>query len=170
MSQDLHFKLPQFDIPDYGEPIILLHTLSTPVAAKGPILTWMVDEKPARRIRYGLLVSIRTKQGDSGTGLVSAVVEMRRHWITWMVSSGAAKCHVQIPVPWCSLSAIEVVAHEKHYRDLFRTPRAHRDDPARALPSVSTLYPYKHHITPEERGLLEERLARITRRHHQWAR
>ena len=168
-SPSNHYTLPALDLPDSGEPVIVLTVLAHPELGYGRSLTWIVDKQPSRRIGYGQLVSLRTSSsGSSGTGMLTSVTDLRRHWITWTVASGAIKCRVRVPISWSVMHGVEAIAHAKHYHILPSTPPPHRDDPVARIPSHSTSYPYQHDITPEEQQHLSEKLEGITRKKWHW--
>ena len=162
-------SLPPLHMPDFGEPVITLHVRHIPVTDRSNLLTWVVEQRPRRRIGYGQLVSLRTPDGQSGIGLIASATDLRRHWITWHITSDEATCKVQIPIPWSDLSGIEAAAHIKHYRHLPALPPPHKDDAsARNCTPATTTYPYDTKIPPHERKALYERLETITKKRWQW--
>ncbi|EPS93441.1 hypothetical protein FOMPIDRAFT_1055960 [Fomitopsis schrenkii] len=162
------YVLPPLELPDVGETIIPLHVLPLPTADQGALLIWTVDERPSRKVRYGQLVSMRTPESHTGIGMLTAVSELRRYWITWTVSSDSARCKICIPTSWTVLSGVEAVAHEKHYITLPSSPPPHREDPIWRLPSFVIPYPYKTDTTPDEKELMHKKLEAITMRKWQW--
>ena len=108
------------------------------------------------------------KSGCTGPGLLTAIVELRQHWVTWAVSGGPTKCHLRIPVSWTAMTGVEAIAHVKHYQKLPATPAPHplavpttHDDNFKACP-------YTHSLTEEERDRLATRLDEITSRKWEW--
>lgn len=159
--------LPTLNIPDVGEPIIRFNVLPYPSTDQSRLLTWTVDERPSRKVRFGQLVSMWTPRSRSGTGMLTAITDLRRYWVTWTVSCDTAKCKIRIPISWTVLPKLEATAHEKHYLALPNTPQPHHSDPILET-SFTTTYPYQHEVTPEEKKTLEGKLETITRRKWQW--
>ncbi|EPS95044.1 hypothetical protein FOMPIDRAFT_117309 [Fomitopsis schrenkii] len=157
-----HYALPPLSLGDMGEPVIVLAVRKHPELGHGRSLTWIVDERPNRRVGYGHLVSLRTQSGSTGTGMLEAITSLSRYWVTWTVSDDRNRCAVRIPISWSELTGIAAVAHAKHYDTLPRLPPPHTADPVARLTPQHTTYPYDSNLTTEERVLLNTKLRSIT--------
>ena len=159
--------LPTLTTPNNGEAVIAVTVKELPLKGEGGAKTWVVDEAPSRRLGNGQLVSLKNSQGETGPGLLSAITDLRQHWITWSVSGGPEKVRVQIPIPWADMTGVGAMAHAKLFNTLPPHPAPHQD----ATPDTSIAegqYPYAYDIGEKEQSELEERLDGITKRKWEW--
>ncbi|EPS97600.1 hypothetical protein FOMPIDRAFT_82354 [Fomitopsis schrenkii] len=162
--------LPTLSLPHNNETVITVKVLDEPTARTKGILEWMTDEPPARRLGNGQLISMRNSSGETGPGLLSAVADLRKHWITWTVSGGPARCHLSVPIPWAAMTGVEAVAHTRHYRSLPDLPAPHRHtlNIPHILDATQLESPYDTALDRSELDNLESRLQSITQKRWEW--
>ena len=161
------YPLPRLKFPNDGERVIAVKVLLRPFVGRAGYTTWVVDERPARRVGHGQLVELYTHHARSGIGMLSAITDLTRHWVTWTIVGSQTKCSLRVPVPWAVMSGIEGVAHVKHYKSLPALPPPHRA----VAPGIDDgeSNPYSLALTEDELQLSEDRLDGITRG-EQWRR
>ncbi|EPT01619.1 hypothetical protein FOMPIDRAFT_1048514 [Fomitopsis schrenkii] len=161
-------SLPTLSLPHNDETVVVVKVLDEPKARTGGILEWMVDEPPARRLGRGQLISLKNTSGETGPGLLTAVTDLHRHWITWTISGGPTQYRLSIPVPWTAMTGVEAVAHTKHYHLLPDLPPPHSltINPNHPLEGLSS--PYDTSLSREETENLESRLQSITQKCWEW--
>ncbi|EPS97915.1 hypothetical protein FOMPIDRAFT_1051982 [Fomitopsis schrenkii] len=160
--------LPPLLLPDNGEPIITVQVRNDPATDEGRVPIWVADEQPARKLGHGQLISLKNESGNTGPGLLTAITDLRQHWVTWTVSGGPTQCWLRVPIPWSALTGVEAVAHAKHFQALPHTPPPHRLAPPNPSADVNHPYPYQHALEAEELNRLEARLESITRKKWEW--
>ena len=130
---------------------------------------WVVDEAPVRRLGHGQLISLQNDDGQTGPGILTAITDLRRHWITWSVAGGPGKTLIRVPVPWTAMTGVEAIAHVKHYQALPASPPPHGAAPPPPIPfDDEQSCPYTHDLDEYERSRLESRLHDITKRKWEW--
>ena len=162
-----HDTLPVLTIPNDGEEVIAVTVKEQPLKGAGGAKVWVADEAPSRRLGGGQLISLRNSSGATGPGLLTAITDLRQHWITWSVSGSQETVRVQVPVPWTDMTGVGAIAHARHFSALPALPSPHKD----ATPNATTTdgsYPYESNIPENEKQQLEDRLNGITKRKWEW--
>lgn len=167
IKNPIHIPLPDFrslsraDVVD----VVEARVLPCPRFGNRKGTTWTVDEKPDRPVRRGGYVTLRTPtEQTAGVGRISAVTDLRRHWVTFAITGATLPCNIRLPISWAVLDDLERYTHRKYYFDLPPDPRPHeslRDDPRF---EAEDIYPYADG-QPREDGdasEMEQRVARIT--------
>ena len=169
VNSAIHIPLPDFpslsraDVVDVVEAKVL----PRPRFGNRKGTTWTVDEKPDRPVRRGGYVTLRTSsERTAGVGRISAVTDLRRHWVTFAITGATLPCNIRLPIPWVTLDGLERYTHRKYYFNLPPDPRPHeslRDDPRL---ENGDIYPYDDGQPGEDAdaSAMEERVARITNR------
>ena len=160
-------RLPTLTMPSNGEPVIAVTVKDLPLKGEGGTKIWAVDEAPSRRLGSGQLISLKNSQGETGPGLLSAITDLRQHWVTWSISGGPEKARVQIPIPWSDMTGVGAVAHAKMFKALPAQPAPHKDATP-SPPKPDGQYPYASNVGETERPDLEKRLEGITKRKWEW--
>lgn len=164
-NSSIHIPLPDFrSLPcTDGRNVVEARVLPRPRFGKGT--TWTVDEKPDKPVRRGAYVTFRTPtERTAGLGRISAVTDLRRHWVTFAITGATLPCNIRLPISWAKLDDLERYTHRKYYFDLPPDPRPHeslRDDPRL---EAADIYPYDVGNPGEEGDAneMEERVAKIT--------
>ncbi|KAI0726796.1 hypothetical protein C8Q72DRAFT_493684 [Fomitopsis betulina] len=147
----------------HTEPITV-RVLKRPRFGRERGTTWTVDEEPSSRLRRGALITMATPTQQSGTGKLSTVTDLRRHWVTFTISGATQPSHIRVPVAWASLDQLEGYTHARRYFDLPALPEPHES--FRHLPGYNdeTVNPYvadgKWGVNEAE---LEARVTKITK-------
>lgn len=160
--------LPILSIPHNGETVIAVTVLDDPITGKKGVQEWVADEPPSRRLGQGQLVMMKNTSGVSGPGLLTAVTDLRRHWVTWAVSGGPGQCRLSVPIPWSAMTGVEAIAHAKHYQSLPELPVPHHRTLDILNVTSPNKSPYDLALNPEEIASLESRLDEITQRQWEW--
>ncbi|KAH9838425.1 uncharacterized protein C8Q71DRAFT_722610 [Rhodofomes roseus] len=156
------FPLPSLSIEDTGEPVISIHVQPHAEIGNSRGLTWTMNERPAEQLQKGRLITMSAGGEVTGIGRLSAVMDLRRHWVTFAVSGANLPCDIRVPIPWAILEGLESFTHQYHYFGLNNNPPPHtsfRDIPA----FHDTNYnPYEFDIEDEDIASYTRRIADIT--------
>lgn len=159
--------LPLLSTPSHGETVIVVRVQQEQCCEDRRSPAWVVDEKPARKLGRGQLVLLTNNSGRTGPGLLTAITDLRQHWVTWSVSGGPHRVWIRIPIPWTSMTGVEAVAHAKHFCTLPSSPAPHPSaTPTRS--DETDPYPYDQHLDDEEHTRLTARLEAITQKKWEW--
>ncbi|TFY52422.1 hypothetical protein EVJ58_g10030 [Rhodofomes roseus] len=151
------FPLPTLSIADTGEPVIATSVLPHAEIGNSRGLTWTVNERPAAQLQKGRLITMSTGGEVTGIGRLSAVMDLRRHWVTFAVTGANLPCDIRVPIPWAILEGLESFTHQHHYFSLNNTPPPHAS--FRDIPAFHDI-----HYNPYEFDLEEKDIASYTRR------
>ncbi|EPT03197.1 hypothetical protein FOMPIDRAFT_115830 [Fomitopsis schrenkii] len=145
---------------------------SAPVQGEGGEgTTWVVVVSPPRRITRGLIIRIRSNLNEYGSGRLSKVTRLTRHWVSFKVHGITPLTSIRVPIPWAQLSQVEQFEHLTRYAELSPTPvighvfRHTRDD------RLGTVNPYRFEVDSADsylRRQLQLRDARGTDRRIRW--
>ncbi|KAH9841159.1 uncharacterized protein C8Q71DRAFT_855004 [Rhodofomes roseus] len=161
--------LPSFSPLYNGQNELIIEVIILPYPAAYGITdtrrTWTADVEPPAPLKKGSLITLITDSGSSGTGLLSAICELRRHWVTFSISGATPPCNLRVPVPWTRLDGLEGFTHQNHYQSLSDFPPPHHAL-RHAHPKVGPHeYPYARNANEDEIDEFKNRLARITNSH-----
>ncbi|KAH9838267.1 uncharacterized protein C8Q71DRAFT_856231 [Rhodofomes roseus] len=158
------YPLPPFSLPPTNETTIDVRILPLPIVGKGigRGLTWTLDKRPAEQLRKGMSVRFCTDVQMSGLGRLSAIADLRRHWVTFLVSGADQPCNLRVPIPWASLGDLEGYTHQHHYFNLAKLPPPHPSFAQRPAFQNEDENPYEFDIEDEEIPSLSNRIANIT--------
>ncbi|TFY57610.1 hypothetical protein EVJ58_g6918 [Rhodofomes roseus] len=119
------FPLPSLSIATTGEPVTAVRVLPHAEIGNSRGLTWTLDERPAAQLQKGSLITMSAGSEVTGIGRLSAVMDLRRHWVTFAVAGGNLPCDIRVPIPWAILEGLESFTHQHHYFDLKNDPPPH---------------------------------------------
>lgn len=123
----------------------------------------MVERQPEGAIGVSDIVQLRTDAQVSGTGRISTITDLSRHWVTFHIAGGQSRVGIRVPVAWARLDPLARYTHTSQYKLLDDAPPhpSLHDTPRIWHPTVS---PY---ISADDGGdkELEERIAKITNMH-----
>lgn len=163
----MHTFLPCLSTPSNGEPVVAVRVQREPSIDDKKTLVWVADEEPARRLGRGQLISMQNEHGTTGPGLLTAITDLRQHWVTWTVNGGPETCRIRVPIPWTSMTGVEAIAHVRHFHSLPQSPPCHDKARPKAITNNNE-YPYDNNLDENERQRLESRLDEITKRTGEW--
>ncbi|KAH9832458.1 uncharacterized protein C8Q71DRAFT_860855 [Rhodofomes roseus] len=159
-----YIPLPKFSELDNlpASTITQVKIAPKPIFGGGRGLTWVADERPASQLKKGSLISLSTASETSGIGKLSAISDLRRHWVTFTVTGADLPCNLRVPIPWSSLDDLESFTHQRNYFDLNNSPPPHTS--FHHIPAFNNEEenPYEFEITDNEIDSLEDRIAQIT--------
>ena len=167
VNSTIHIPLPDFrslaraDVAD----VVEARVLPRPRFGNRKGTTWTVDEKPDRPVRRGGYVTLRTPtERTAGVGRISAVTDLRRHWVTFAITGATLPCNIRIPISWAALDGLERYTHRKYYFNLPPEPRPHESLRNDSRLEAGNMYPYDDGRPGEDADVseMEERVARIT--------
>ena len=85
-------------------------------------MTWTALARPVIPLQRGLTIALATGPQSSGSGRLSRICGMTRHWVTFGITGSNGTCRLRAPIPWVQLNAIEAHAHSRHFPSLARLP------------------------------------------------
>ncbi|KAH9843019.1 uncharacterized protein C8Q71DRAFT_720401 [Rhodofomes roseus] len=158
------FPLPSFSLPPTNDTSITVRVLPLPIVGKGlgPGLTWTIDERPAEQLEKGRRVIFSTDAQTSGLGNLSAISDLRRHWVTFIVTGADKPCSLRVPIPWASLGDLEGYTHQHHYFNLPNLPPPHPSFAERPAFQNEKENPYEFDIEEDDIPSLAKRITNIT--------
>ncbi|TFY56882.1 hypothetical protein EVJ58_g7372 [Rhodofomes roseus] len=118
--------LPSLSLPPEGLPTMTVKVLPYPITRNECGPTWVANERPMAQIQKGSRITICTDAQSSGIGCLSAITDLRRHWVTFAIVGAQHPCNLRVPIPWAVLDGLESFTHQKHYFDLAKEPPPHR--------------------------------------------
>ena len=126
--------------------------------------TWTVDEEPVSNLQCGTLVILFNNAHESGIGRLSAIVDLRRHWITFTIAGAPFPVFLRVPAPWTRLEGLAAFSYSAHFNSLPFIPgppaSLRRYSQRRAVRTVPQITPPGASETPDE---VMSRIMRITR-------
>ncbi|KAH9829017.1 uncharacterized protein C8Q71DRAFT_863575 [Rhodofomes roseus] len=153
--------LPTLYTPPEGLPIIPVKVLPYPTirGKHGP--TWIADERPTVQLQKGSRITIFTDAQTSGTGRLSVITDLRRHWVTFSIVGAPQPCNLRVPIPWAILDSLESFTHQEHYFNLPNDPSPHRS--FANIPAFRNLNenPYEFEVDEDDVPTLARRIANI---------
>ncbi|KAH9837265.1 uncharacterized protein C8Q71DRAFT_723553 [Rhodofomes roseus] len=157
------YPLPSLDLPPTDEPTIIIKVLPHPIIGRGigRGLTWTADERPAEQLKKGKSIKLCTTTQTSGLGRLSAISDLRRHWVTFAVAGAAQPCNLRVPIPWAALGDLEGFTHQYHYFSLPSLPPPHHTFTNRPAFQNDSENPYEFDIEEDEIPSLANRIANI---------
>ncbi|TFY52028.1 hypothetical protein EVJ58_g10241 [Rhodofomes roseus] len=109
--------------------------------------TWIVDKQPERPLARGHILTMRLVDHVIGSGRISKVDGLARHWVTFRLAGARDGLRVRVPVPWAGLSGYATHTHTSQYHMLSPIPEPHvlfRNTPPFADPESN---PYQFELT-----------------------
>ncbi|KAH9839018.1 uncharacterized protein C8Q71DRAFT_722058 [Rhodofomes roseus] len=157
--------LPPLSIPPEDLPVVDVKVLPYPTTRyeRGP--TWIADERPTAQLHKGSRITLRTDAQSSGIGRLSAISDLRRHWVTFSIIGAQQQCNLRVPIPWVILDGLESFTHQEHYLSLPNDPPPHRsfiDIPAFRNNEDN---PYEFDVNDEDIPAFSKRLANIANKY-----
>ena len=126
--------------------------------------TWTVDEEPVSTLQCNSLVILYNSSYESGIGRLSAIVDLRRHWVTFTVAGAQYPAFLRVPAPWTTLEGLAAFSYSAHFNSLPFLPgppasiqRHSRNRAARTVPLI---------MPPTASEKPEEVMSRITKITH----
>ncbi|KAH9926013.1 uncharacterized protein B0H18DRAFT_954902 [Fomitopsis serialis] len=116
----------------------------------GATWTWTVKKRPLSQIEAGQPVVLITGGSRSGTGLIEAVSELRRHWITWSLAGSPGIYGIRAPTSWSRLAGRDRTIHTTLYHLLPPLPPPHLSLTSNMLIRESNESPYEFESDEEE--------------------
>ncbi|KAH9839783.1 uncharacterized protein C8Q71DRAFT_855094 [Rhodofomes roseus] len=156
------YPLPSLPLPPALETAVSVTVLPLPTVGNGRGLTWTVDDRPAEQLQKGKRITMRTDTQTSGIGRLSAISDLRRHWVTFTVAGATQPFNLRVPIPWASLEDLESYTHQHHYFDLPNLPPPHRFYADRPAFLDDKENPYEFDINEDDIPSLTNRLDSIT--------
>ena len=100
--------LPRISAPPKHGPLVLtittIHVYDKPWFKGGAGTQWIVASKPTRAVGEDDLVCLTANfDRRTGTGRLSHITNMDKHWITFGVAGAIPKTGIRVPVPWAKL-------------------------------------------------------------------
>ncbi|TFY68654.1 hypothetical protein EVJ58_g876 [Rhodofomes roseus] len=110
--------------------------------------TWVVDGRPERHLARGHVLTLRHEHHVLGSGRISKVTGLTRHWVTFRLAGTREGAQIRVPIPWAGLSGLYCYTHTTTYHTLSQTPEPHavfRGTPPFADPEEN---PYEFELSP----------------------
>ena len=123
--------------------------------------TWTIDEEPTSALSLDDLIIFYTPTHESGIGRISAITDLRQHWVTFTIAGASPPTKLRIPVAWANLDDLAAFTYKNLFHSLPALPGPHRA--LRNIPGTNRNTPKQTETTenPEEDGLMM-RVAKIT--------
>ena len=84
---------------------------------------WIVAAEPRRHVGEGDLINLTANlDRRTGTGKISHVTGIEKHWVTFSLAGAIPKAGIQIPIPWARLPRSAAEAHARAYLTLENIP------------------------------------------------
>ncbi|KAH9830775.1 uncharacterized protein C8Q71DRAFT_862225 [Rhodofomes roseus] len=126
--------------------------------------TWIVDKEPERSLARGHILTMWRDDHVIGSGRISKVDGLSRHWVTFRLAGARDGLRVRVPVPWAGLSGYASHTHTSQYHMLSPIPEPHvlfKDTPPFADPESN---PYQFELTCGKEIRLRAKLEASTHR------
>ena len=102
--------------------LVRIKVLDRPRMSKNEGTTWTTEEEPVAGLRIGMLVILHTSINESGIGRISAVSDLRQHWVTFTLAGAKNPTHLRTPVIWTILEDLAAFAHSTYFQSLPALP------------------------------------------------
>ena len=96
---------------------------------------WVAKAAPRLRHTRSLIVRLTSNATERGTGRLSMVTRLTRHWVSFKVHGVTPLTSLRVPMPWTKLSHVDQYEHMTQYATLSPYP----------LPFPGTIPPDAHH-------------------------
>ncbi|TFY58260.1 hypothetical protein EVJ58_g6519 [Rhodofomes roseus] len=153
--------------PSYAIAIDVFVCETTEVDAAAGTETWVIDKQPGRPLARGHILTLRLGDHVIGSGRISTVDALTRHWVTFRLAGAREGMRVRVPIPWAGLSGYRSYTHTSQFHALSPTPEPHalfKDSPPFADPDEN---PYEFEMTTGKEIRLLAKLKSISPEHDQ---
>ena len=148
---------------DLRARLIRVNVLNCPRFPVGGGTIWTVDEEPASPLQSGTLIILYNDNGDSGIGRISAVTDLRQHWVTFTLAGASPPAYVRTPVVWAKLADLAAHTHSVYFNELPPYPGPPEKVRRRLCKEGHHNEPPMERTIPGEDGSIEARITKITR-------
>ena len=115
--------------------------------------TWVAKEAPMHWLARSLIVRLTSNSNERGSGRLSMVTRLTRHWVSFKVHGISPLTSLRIPIPWVRLGLVDQYEHLTRYATLPRDPPP---PPGIGLPKNGqheATSPYDYNIDENDRYL-----------------
>lgn len=156
-TSNLH-EAPQRNEEDYVEVELTMHAHQ----CEGQT-AWAVVCRPDNQIYVGMKIKLTSANNTIGSGRVSAVSNLCRHWVAFRLLETKTTNTLHVPIPWAKLPDFESYTHTKHYFQLPTHPLAHIQFRYNPVFYDKTQNPYEFDLWSVDTDKLDKRMEEIGR-------
>ena len=84
--------------------------------------TWVAKEAPKHWLARSLIVRLTSQSVERGSGRLSMVTRLTRHWVSFKVHGVSPLTSLRIPIPWVKLGLVDQYKHLMRYATLSSNP------------------------------------------------
>ena len=119
-------------------------------------LTWIVETAPKHWLARSLIVRLTTNAAERGSGRLSMITRMTRHWISFKVHGTTPRTSLRVPIQWTKLSQVDQYEHMTQYASLspYPLPLLGVEAPNEYNDEVTS--PYEYDVKADDRYLARQ--------------
>ena len=121
-------------------------------------VAWVMNTAPRHWMARSLIVRLTSKASDRGSGRLTMITRMTRHWVSFKVHGITPLTSLRVPIVWTKLSPVDQYEHMTRYASLSPLPRPLPNTVTMEEDGDGVTSPYDYEVTATDR-YLERQLA-----------